>query len=741
MPSTTISKSNAKTKRKTPTKSKYQAQHLDDMLNEEVVTRTTQTRSQSIPSSSTSNSTNTTTATTNINEIQVEDLSTDNIPEPDEHITMKSEVWDYATKMPNGKAKCNKCKKDYSCKDHNTSSLRRHLNQCLNTSKFSSNENKTSTKKIDNERKKKLNELVYQCVIQDGRNFGDLRKPGMIRLLNEIVPGYTPPTHRTVQRQLTRYYYDHTKMLVTELKTINALAVTTDLWSDKNLNSYMCLTGHYMNANSKLDSKVLSFTVFEERHTGEQISYTIKKELKRLQVYDKTNTITCDGASNMKKSFKKLKPKRLQCLGHKLHLTVCNALCLWVTEPEITDSSNNSEEPDTSAKDARTTANSSNNIREFDDVHNDTTDETLDMGPESMEEEDLSNDNDEGEDSLDDEELSGDEDSNGSNNSADMVNAVNDNWEEDVVEDYTSIISNEQYYLNKAIQKCRGLIKTIKKSSILSNFINNEKDKINLKNSLILDCKSRWSSTHCLIQSILCYKSIIGQLFAKKYELNLTAKQRAKLLEFELNGQEWAILESVKQVLNSFFEATKLRYAFYDPIGFGVLDRKERSTIECEIRALHKDYTTSLSNSNSLNVGLTQTTAQKPKVNLLQGFLASVNQHQPRIIKKDAALSIANELALYRSLAITEFNEITDVNNPKPHDPFAFWNLHSNKLKFLSSLARKNLIIPSTSVPSESTFSVAAYLGRKERNRLTSENLCMLVFLKDKINHEMENNH
>ncbi|CAF0834218.1 unnamed protein product [Adineta steineri] len=715
MPSTTISKSNAKTKRKIPTKSKYQAQHLDDMLNEEVVTRTTQTRSQSIPSSSTSNSTNTTTATTNINEIQVEDLSTDNIPEPDEHITMKSEVWDYATKMPNGKAKCNKCKKDYSCKDHNTSSLRRHLNRCLNTSKFSSNENKTSTKKIDNERKKKLNELVYQCVIQDGRNFGDLRKPGMIRLLNEIVPGYTPPTRRTVQRQLTRYYYDHTKMLVTELKTINALAVTTDLWSDKNLNSYMCLTGHYMNANSKLDSKVLSFTVFEERHTGEQISYTIKKELKRLQVYDKTNTITCDGASNMKKSFKKLKPKRLQCLGHKLHLTVCNALCLWVKEPEVTDSSNNSEEHDTSAKDARTTANSSNNIREFDDVHNDTTDETLDMGPEPMEEEDLSNDNDEGEDSLDDEELSGDEDSNGSNNSADMVNAVNDNWEEDVVEDYTSIISNEQ------------------------------------------------------------------------------------LLEFELNGQEWAILESVKQVLNSFFEATKLvsgkkystiglgffaiaslkqhleersnnnevdrlkdllldqltkyfeydieqyellkRYAFYDPIGFGVLDRKERSTIECEIRALHKDYTTSLSNSNSLNVGLTQTTAQKPKVNLLQGFLASVNQHQPRIIKKDAALSIANELALYRSLAITEFNEITDVNNPKPHDPFAFWNLHSNKLKFLSSLARKNLIIPSTSVPSESTFSVAAYLGRKERNRLTSENLCMLVFLKDKINLEMENNH
>ena len=82
-----------------------------------------------------------------------------------------------------------------------------------------------------------------------------------------------------------------------------------------------------------------------------------------------------------------------------------------------------------------------------------------------------------------------------------------------------------------------------------------------------------------------------------------------------------------------------------------------------------------------------------------------------------------------------EFNDI--VRNIKDPDPFSFWNLHGQQLKFLSTLARKHLIVPSTSVPSESTFSVASHLGRKERNRLTSENLCALVFLKDKINDEM----
>ena len=126
--------------------------------------------------------------------------------------------------------------------------------------------------------------------------------------------GYKPPSRRTVQRQLKRLYKKHTRLLIAELKHIDTLAVTTDLWSDKKMNSYMCLTGHYINSDSKLVSKVLSFTAFPERHRFGQISHTIKKELKRLQVYDKIHTITCDGAANIKKAFESLKPKRVRCL-------------------------------------------------------------------------------------------------------------------------------------------------------------------------------------------------------------------------------------------------------------------------------------------------------------------------------------------------------------------------------------------------------------------------------------------
>ncbi|CAF3459138.1 unnamed protein product [Rotaria sp. Silwood2] len=562
---------------------------------------------------------------------------------------------------------------------------------------------------------------------------------------------------------------------MTQLKNVDCLAVTTDLWSDRKLNSYICLTGHFLNGDSKLISTVLSFTSFRERHTGEQIGYTIKKALKRLQVYEKTRTITCDGASNMRKSFDLLIPKRVQCLGHKLHLIVCNGLCLWVKDAQVAETPASDEED----------GDGDENIDIVSSIINDSV--------ESMSTNDI-DDTSSDETSIDDsEDSSDDEDSDSDDDSTKISEVVIDNWEEGVVEDTSLITCLEQYTTNQAIEKCRGLVKTINKSSILSNFFDHQKIEPKLKNTLIIDCKSRWSSTHRLIQSILLHKSIINRLYAEKYDLHLSKKQQMKLLKFELNREEWIILESVEEVLNAFFEATKLisgkkyctigiaffavanlkehleerssnsqvdnlkdllllqlknyfdndfdqyellkQHAFYDPLGFGSMDRGDRTSIEREIKSLHKESITSSTNSYSLNTASTTTIEHQSKPNSIQRFLSSVGKRQTSIDKSNTVLSIANELALYRSLAMQEYINI--VQHSKEHDPFGFWNIHGSQLKFLHSLARKHLIVPATSVPSESVFSTAAFLGRKERTRLSSQNLATLVFLKDKMNEEI----
>jgi hypothetical protein len=174
-------------KRKTTNGSKDQVEHLDDILNEEVVTVTT--RRQSIQSSLSSNSKNTATITTNVDETSNQAQSTNHTQENTDALPMKSEVWDHATKLHNGKAKCHKCNREISYKDHPTTGLRQHLQRCLNISKFISSARHSSKSTINNDVKKKLNELVYKCIIEDGRSFGDLRKPGMSRFIEEIIPG------------------------------------------------------------------------------------------------------------------------------------------------------------------------------------------------------------------------------------------------------------------------------------------------------------------------------------------------------------------------------------------------------------------------------------------------------------------------------------------------------------------------------------------------------------------------
>jgi len=80
--------------------------------------------------------------------------------------------------------------------------------------------------------------------------------------------------------------------------------------------------------------------------------------------------------------------------------------------------------------------------------------------------------------------------------------------------------------------------------------------------------------------------------------------------------------------------------------------------------------------------------------------------------------------------AVQEFNV---HNKPSTMSAINFWKIYHVQLPHLFHLAKVHLVACSTSVPSESAFSVSAYTARKERARLSPENLCYSVFLKDKL--------
>ena len=62
-----------------------------------------------------------------------------------------------------------------------------------------------------------------------------------------------------------------------------------------------------------------------------------------------------------------------------------------------------------------------------------------------------------------------------------------------------------------------------------------------------------------------------------------------------------------------------------------------------------------------------------------------------------------------------------------------FWKKYEVSLPVLSKMARRYGCVPASSVPSESSFSIAGHVARKSRSSLSAKNLKYSMFLKDKI--------
>ncbi|CAF0799009.1 unnamed protein product [Didymodactylos carnosus] len=168
---------------------------------------------------------------------------------------------------------------------------------------------------------------------------------------------------------------------------------------------------------------------------------------------------------------------------------------------------------------------------------------------------------------------------------------------------------------------------------------------------------------------------------------------------------------------------------------------KEKVTLEREIKSISKNL---LDNANTVPPPITATPNNatsniSPSSSSTQGSTSSGKPEDPmkwflRLTgqensseSKQKPTSIADEIALYSSMAQKK-NAIALKS-----ESLSFWSKQGDELLLLKELASKYLTTPGTSVPSESVFSVASFVGRRERARLTAKNLSYLVFLKEKI--------
>ncbi|CAM4957481.1 unnamed protein product [Rotaria socialis] len=616
---------------------------------------------------------------------------------------------------------------------------------------------------IPTERKKQLDSALVSCIINDSRSFDDFRKNGMRQCLSIAVPGYIPPHRSTIKRKIVDLYRHHRDLLRLVLAKPPEIALTSDVWRNSNETYFICLTAHFFDHQYKSISLTIGFRQLIGSHIAERLRKYILHELNTLQIQNKICSITTDNASNIICTTEN-EPcfgTRFSCLAHDLNLIIQDALHLH----------------DKKNYDHNRTTSSHNSQRFIDAVVCDEDGDDYSSSDDDEDEEVPTNSNnnnvDHDEENLDD--------------------SFDDETEMQQHQDMISTddaLMNARHLVNRA----RHFAKLTRRKHLIHDYFKREaKAKKLAGNGLILDCIIRWNSSFYMIDRFINYKIVINDVTKNPRIIapEISTSMIFCLKQLAFCYEEWEILMALRNVLSKFEEATRLicgkkyqthsigylvlvglehhltqsipsgqqahielifRKSLYDAYCYHVADKVSSIQKKSMMIACFLDPQTHHSmNDNDKYVAQQHIIDEARSRNMFHQAVPLVNDSSNTIIsnlsngnlnKKDNQLNSFLTGCGLQTLTISSINSHPNrtiheeiacyIDKVKTFTSFEeFWMANETVLSNLSRFVQSFNIRPTTSVPSESLFSVASYVNRKQRCSLSADTLRYLMTLRD----------
>lgn len=124
----------------------------------------------------------------------------------------------------------------------------------------------------------------------------------------------------------------------------------------------------------------------------------------------------------------------------------------------------------------------------------------------------------------------------------------------------------EAMHITELMIKCRAIVSTIRRASILHETVNTIANDLSINIDLILDMRIRWNSSFKMMNRILVYQSVLEELYAQLDSIGgITRRQKEKLIGAHLSSSDWALLQSLRFVLERFSDATEIISGKSDP--------------------------------------------------------------------------------------------------------------------------------------------------------------------------------
>jgi hypothetical protein len=135
---------------------------------------------------------------------------------------------------------CIKCEANYSLTTSITT-LKRHLQ---NQHKINFKE-----KKMNKKEKKEMDNILFNFFISSGIPFRIIENKYFIKLIKKLNNNYKLASRITISNNIQNKFKIERKKLISKLKDIENISITTDIFSNINNDSFLGITIHFIQNN------------------------------------------------------------------------------------------------------------------------------------------------------------------------------------------------------------------------------------------------------------------------------------------------------------------------------------------------------------------------------------------------------------------------------------------------------------------------------------------------------------
>lgn len=168
----------------------------------------------------------------------------------------------------------------------------------------------------------KFDRQIVKLIVKQYLPFAIVESEELKELVKMMCPGYQMPSRKTVSQSLIpKLYNEVLEDVKMKIEKARAVCLTTDSWTSINNESFVAITGHYIDGDT-LHSSLLGCFKYSDAHTSQNLAAMLQEFTQEWNLTNKITAVVTDNAANVVGAVRVCNWRHLSCFAHSINLVV-----------------------------------------------------------------------------------------------------------------------------------------------------------------------------------------------------------------------------------------------------------------------------------------------------------------------------------------------------------------------------------------------------------------------------------